>query len=89
MSERFEQIRQDFEAWAKSRSNYSGSAIELRIERFEGSYLSETTQAAWEAWQASRAMLIIELPKYDLSLERSNGIDECREAIEAAGIHTR
>ncbi|MFC2974614.1 hypothetical protein ACFOJE_20690 [Azotobacter bryophylli] len=57
MSERFEQIRQDFEAWAKSRSDYSGSAIEL--------------------------------PEYDLSLERSNGIDECREAIEAAGIHTR
>lgn len=93
MSERIEQIRRDFEAWVKShrvrRDCAEPGAIELNMERFEGGYLSEITQTAWEAWQASRATLIIELPEYDMSLERSNGIDECREAIEAAGILTQ
>ena len=70
-------MREEFEAWMEQRFG-------VNIEKVR----SECGSLLFDAWQASRAMLVIELPADDLSLERSNGIDECRDAIAAAGIRT-
>lgn len=46
----------------------------------------------WQAWIASRAAIEIELPKqskYDDPLSAYNAINDCSEAIRAAGIKVK
>ena len=57
------------------------------------------TQMKWEAWQASRETLVIELPKPRVArgygeqvadaLGFNDGINYCEEAIHAAGVKTK
>lgn len=75
--------REQFEAWAKSRY------MPLRVAS-TGEYWIETTQSAWEAWQASRAGIVVKLPEtpnrgvgYGLF---DAGKERCADAIRAAGL---
>lgn len=62
-------------------------------------YDDHSTQRCWAAWQASRAALEIELPhphetakRYmdaEAKFSHKEGIDECRAAIEAAGVRVK
>lgn len=68
----------------------------LTEKRTDGEYLSYPNFIAWWAWQASREALVIELPdpllgalRYqhtEAAFSHKEGIDECRTAIEAAGV---
>ncbi|MBD1555240.1 hypothetical protein [Pseudomonas typographi] len=52
-----EKMREEFEAWVEA--NFG-----LSVRRNPaGAYQSFGVYAAWEAWQASRAALVIELPQ--------------------------
>lgn len=51
-----EQMREEFEAWARD------NAMLLFVKVATGKYRSEKTELAWQAWQASRAALVVELP---------------------------
>ncbi|MHC8408339.1 hypothetical protein [Pseudomonas sp. TMB3-21] len=55
-----EKLREEFEAWAMT-SAYLGLS-DTCMARFEDGYLGGEVHAAWIAWQASRAALVIELP---------------------------
>ena len=50
-------LREEFEAWAVTDYKYS-------LTRFytDFRYDDDDTEAAWDAWQASRECLVIELP---------------------------
>lgn len=59
-------------------------------------YVNDMTQGCWWAyrkgWNASRESLVIELPDhrcYDLPGEAYPAIQDCREAIEAAGVKVK
>lgn len=77
-------MREEFEAWYRESCAYAGATAKL---------------AAWAAWQASRAALEIELPhpyetakRYmdaEAKFSHKEGIDECRAAIEAAGVRAK
>lgn len=55
--EKVDQSREQFEAWADK--NFDGFGNKAN----NGDYYFEPVQIAWEAWQASRKELVIELPE--------------------------
>src|SRR5690606_41917342 len=65
-------------------------------------YADSGVQAAWWGWQASRAALVVKLPEkisqYNTddtgfvspaAAEHDEAIDDCRDAIEAAGVRVK
>lgn len=70
--------RDEFETWAKSQY------APLRRDS-SGDYWVETTQASWEAWQASRSVLIV-LPVLNPEMFNEDvlfGLDKARNAAKA------
>ncbi|TAI99825.1 hypothetical protein [Pectobacterium versatile] len=79
-----EQMRSEFE-----KMNYGGLA-----KWDNGNYVSEMTQSMWQAWQDSRAELVVPLPSAEgfsiYSKETAQvAIDCCAEAILSVGIAVR
>lgn len=62
-----DKAKQSFQEWANT--HYLLSELSWTIE--EGEYSEPEMQYAWEAWQASRESLVIELP--------DDGIEDCRK----------
>lgn len=91
-----EKMRAEFEVAAKT-------AQGLDVTRLpNGVYRSFGTHQAWWAWQASRAALVVELPEkisqYNTNdagfvdpaaVEHDEAIDDCRAAIESAGVRVK
>lgn len=79
-----------FEAWAVIDNQYSiaRTCTDLR-------YDEDDTEAAWDAWQASRERLVIELPNpVDFPDETGDypqmiDPDDLIDAIHAAGVKTK
>lgn len=80
-----EKMRQEFEAWYRAR--HDGFMPSM----YGNEYDWGDAQACWESWQASRAALVIELPQCDPdeAVQFGTVIEECRAAIEAAGLTVR
>jgi hypothetical protein len=55
-----DKMREEFEAWTADHSFLGGCHLNRKPE---GEYHDVDMQYAWEAWQASREALVIELPK--------------------------
>lgn len=79
--------REQFEAWSAKHEFLGGCYLTAQPD---GRYLDIDLQAAWEAWQASRDAVVVELPGVDTWSCRSEAMHvykrECKEAIEAAGV---
>lgn len=75
--------REEFEAWFYA-SKYAQVAPPTKAAE----------QAAWDGWQASRAALVVELPKVIIDDDMNKAEweaardmrERCEEAIQAAGI---
>ncbi len=52
--------REEFVAWSSAHSFLGGCYLKTQSD---GTYIDVDLQYAWEAWQASRAALVVELPK--------------------------
>lgn len=80
-----EKMREDFELWL----NDSG---QLSLKEDDGEYSFQHTRFAWQAWQASRAALVVELPQKPYCAQGmaypdySDALNDCREAIESVGV---
>ena len=80
-------MRAEFEAWAVSEGYALGCMI-------SGHYIHAATSAAWHAWQASRAALVVELPSMcnegdDYADGWNDALGLSRTAIEAAGVRVK
>lgn len=88
-----EKMREEFEAWIKSRNATASLAICTHEEGFRfsvGEYKNEIVHISWIAWQASRESLVIELPEsYMDGICESMEADDVRKAIEAAGLKVK
>lgn len=74
-----EQMRKEFEAWAEKEG--------FNIDRFGDGYDMPSANYAWQAWQASRAAIVVELPDWfvfgiDAALYR----DDVIKALDKAGV---
>src|SRR5690606_41855019 len=95
-----EKMREEFEAWA---ADFHIGAP-LTWYEYDGVVVYEDwdVQNTWRAWKASRAALVVELPEkisqYNTdatglgspaAAEHDEAIDDCRAAIEAAGVRVK
>lgn len=88
-----DKMRDEFEAWVIL--NWPNQSL----DRFnplhgvtEGEYMGFTVQHCWEAWQASRSAVVIELPsadEFDVPSFAHDAIVGCWNAIEAAGLKVK
>lgn len=76
-----EKMREGFEAWVETQ-------IWTIDMLWRDGYVQWEAQFAFDAWQASRAAIEIELPNPDhlSDDEASSAIYRCVEAIESAGV---
>ncbi|UOK17888.1 hypothetical protein [Escherichia phage BUCT618] len=84
--------REQFEEWIY-KNRMRGVPFDIEVFDVDGAifYKSTETQGQWNAWQASRAAIEIELPdKLMVEDEFDNGhncaIDYCADSIRSAGI---
>lgn len=79
-----DKMREEFEAWMLGTAKIVIGSTDPYPSGLERGY--------WRVWQASRESLVIELPDhccYDLPGEAYPVIQDCREAIEAAGLKVK
>ena len=82
-----EKMRDDFEKWAQYEHGYCAGT------RQDGTYYVTKINDMWQAWQASRAALVVELPG-EVVCERveyyydgwNDAAAEARLALDEAGI---
>lgn len=95
-----DKMREDFEAWAGGRYGWSlqdeyRGADDRTLASWSGEkYENRIVEGMWQAWQASRASVVVELPEwfetYGMCSESARIATECcQEAIHDAGIRTR
>ncbi|HHM6005611.1 TPA: hypothetical protein ACRNK3_004287 [Pseudomonas aeruginosa] len=96
-------MREEFEAWATNRCVSIMKAPEAMMffggRRVPaGCYIMADTELAWEAWQASRAALRVELPakrSYSMYATKhechafNDAIEKVKEALRQAGIEVK
>lgn len=90
-------MREGFETWAMTNAFLGLS--ESCMERHKEGYLSCELHAAWLSWQASREIMVIELPEPRVArgygaqvadaLGFNDAINYCEEAIRSAGVKTK
>jgi hypothetical protein len=85
--------RKAFEEWAFQCAWLGLSDECMARDEINGGYYGLELHAAWLAWQASRADLVIELPDTYVAAAMTHdwqgycrGVIECKSAIEAVGL---
>lgn len=84
-----EQVRSEFEAWFKPRKEA------MQIRGIATHRIVKLHQRMWEAWQASRAAIEIELPKNKwhpcdcIDVVVAYDKDDVIESIRAAGLRVK
>lgn len=85
-----EELRKQFEKWCQCERN--GVILKIGID---GEYNSRESQIMWEAWQASRAAIEIELPKNKwhpcdcIDVVVAYDKDDIDQCIRAAGLRVK
>lgn len=80
-------MREEFEGWA-GENGYDY----LHRGSVSGDYIGGATAVAWQAWQASRAALCVELPEAWRSVGSTHELmhkQQTIEAIHSAGVKTK
>ena len=83
-----EKMRDSFEDWVKS---FVGESWLTKDKLRVGEYGDDSTQFMWDAWQASRAALVVELPSLENGLIHpfdgpSMIVDAVAKQLDAAGV---
>ena len=79
-----EKIRDGFESWCLAKG-YTLRPAETNCGIIiEGDYSHLTVQIAWQAWQASRAALVVELPANCKGMALT--VDELRTMLGEIGV---
>lgn len=97
-------MRKQFEQWRRKECGNPDLIFERKSHN-QDAYLNCITQSRWvtykEAWQASRAALVVDLPKYKKLSQNApqqamqvraiveSTISECSDCIRAAGISVK
>jgi hypothetical protein len=75
-----EQMRADFEKWAKEYE------YNLRWSNEVGNYSEMIVRILWDTWQASRQSLVVKLPEYAKYKDTQDYFNACLRVIDTAGV---
>ena len=82
-----EKMRDGFESWCLANGYTLRPAETNCVIIIDGDYGHPTVQIAWQAWQASRAALVVELPgAIWCSLAYHEAINDVKKALDDAGV---
>ena len=88
-----DKMREEFEAWCCKRG-YTLKPAETNCGVIiDGQYGNQRVQIAWDAWQASRAALCVELPEVRVldggriaEIGYELAVDDFERALDSAGV---
>lgn len=88
-----DKIREEFEAWAVNHKNHHNLPVFVFYKDHNGEYVDIQAKLAWQAWQASRAALVAELPVVNVyetgdvgANHKAYDCEEVKDAIDKAGV---
>lgn len=86
-----DKMREEFEWWAVGAGYWTKMVADEGENCSEAIYASGETRSAWQAWQASRKALVVELPVAFPVCDDNDSAevyfaDDTRKAISAAGV---
>ncbi|WP_083264801.1 hypothetical protein [Candidatus Erwinia dacicola] len=89
-----DESRKAFESWIADMTNSDLHRGIMLDRRESGGYSHLATENKWEAWQASRAAIEIELPipaysRPDIQAATMHRVNLCKDSIRAAGIKVK
>ena len=86
-------MREQFEQWAKGRYSWhlhddARDPEERTLASWNGeTYGNRIVEGMWQAWQASREAVVVELPSPSgIAADGMGAFAACRHAIEAQGL---
>lgn len=95
-------MREQFEQWAKDRYSWhlhddARDPEDRTLASWNGeTYGNRIVEGMWQAWQASRTAVVVELPAErrirhmptpDENSSYNEALENCRDAIEAQGLN--
>jgi len=84
-----DKMREEFEAWLRTLPEVLNVGYNIET----GRYFLDEDQDRWEAWQASRAAIVVELPKPHFEFDGDTAPEmmarEVVKSIEAAGLKVK
>lgn len=94
-----DKMREEFEAWCDEQGyasdKYSPDDCGDKYKHLVGEYVISDTRLLWEAWEASRTALCVELPSFENgSIRGYSGdcddarmvVDSVAESLDKAGV---
>lgn len=73
------EMQKQFEEWFKQ-------AHTENVQKVDGKYVHGATERLWQAWQASRAAVVVKLPDWDCYDTPRQAIEACEERLRDAGV---
>jgi hypothetical protein len=80
-----EQMRKEFENWAVATKDQFGLPFFVMKDE-QGKYIDHAAEISWQAWQASRAGIVVELPDWSEYDTPRQAIDACGQSLTEAGF---
>lgn len=80
------EMQKQFEQWAIRTKDAFGLPF-FTMKDKQGKYFDHATEISWQAWQASRAALVVKLPEF--YLDGDDAFDYCEgveNALDEAGV---
>lgn len=71
--------QRQFEEWFKQ-------AHTENVQKVNGEYVHGATERLWQAWQASRAAVVVKLPDLDCHDTSRQAIEACEDRLKDAGV---
>lgn len=88
-----EQRRAAFDVWhkAEQEAGWQSALREFGLspEPMPEEFLQAAKILHWRIWNAALDSVVIKLPEFAFDYSYNDGIDACREAIEAAGLKVK
>ena len=86
-----DKMREEYEAWFCSTIPYKIAKESWFAVMDDGDYIITDVQAGWAGWKASRAVLCVELPDSERSVDCGDVLyrSDVESALDVAGIRCK
>lgn len=73
------EMQKQFEKWFKQSHTEN-------VQKVDGEYVHGATERLWQAWQASRAAIVVSLPDWSEYDTPRQALEACEDRLNDAGV---